>query len=158
MSFIVVNTESNHWFKYFPDVLNEFEIKFSDKESSDRENHVSHEQSIENGEAEEEEVETSPQKSSRRMTAKQKRNEFKKLFTENKHRFDLTCDSCPQLFDTLDDARRHYATNHNNAKGYIKCCSAKLTYRCEVVRHLYRHLEPNRYKWVVAISRHFLRL
>lgn len=80
------------------------------------------------------------------MAAKQKRTEFKKLFTENKHRFDLACDSCPTQFDTLDEARSHYATDHNNTKGYIKCCNVKLTYRFEVVRHLYRHLEPNKFK------------
>lgn len=83
---------------------------------------------------------------SRRMAAKQKRIEFKKLFAENRHRFDMTCDLCTKSFETLDEVRSHYASAHNNAKGYIKCCNVKLTYRCEVVRHLYRHLDPNKFK------------
>lgn len=83
---------------------------------------------------------------SRRMKAKKRRFEFKKLFLENKHRFDLTCDLCPQIFETLHAARNHYGSEHNNSKGYIKCCNNKLSYRCEIVKHLYRHLDPYKYK------------
>lgn len=86
---------------------------------------------------------------SRRMKAKHRRIEFKKLFIENKYRFDMTCDNCPASFESLNDARTHYANEHNNSKGYIKCCQNKLTYRCEVVKHLYRHLEPNKFKLVI---------
>lgn len=84
----------------------------------------------------------------RKMAAKQKKIEFKKLFVENKHRFDMSCDLCPTLFDTIDDARNHYATTHEHFKGYIKCCNAKLTYRCEIVKHIYRHLKPERFTCV----------
>lgn len=82
----------------------------------------------------------------RRTAAKQKRNEFVKLFAENKHRFDLSCDNCSTVFESLEEARNHYSNEHNNQKGYIKCCNVKLTYRCEVVRHLCRHLDPNKFK------------
>lgn len=90
------------------------------------------------------------QMSNRRMAAKQKKVEFRKLFAENKHRFDMSCDyvSCSSVFESLEEARRHYATEHNSSKGHIKCCNVKLTYRCEVVRHLYRHLDPNKFKCV----------
>lgn len=83
---------------------------------------------------------------SRRKLAKQKNLDFKKLFADNLHRFDMTCDLCSETFTTLNDARSHYTNAHNNTKGYIKCCNTKLTYRCEIVYHLYRHIEPEKYK------------
>lgn len=122
--------------------IDEFENESSDRDSQS--NDVNFNEFDENGSKAA--TETPRKVVSRRMAAKQKRVEFKKLFAENKHRFDMTCDSCSKLFETLDEARSHYAVDHNNAKGYIKCCNVKLTYRCEVVRHLYRHLEPNKFK------------
>lgn len=83
---------------------------------------------------------------SRRKLAKQKNLDFEKLFAENKHLFDLNCDLCSQTFKTLHDARNHYANDHNNTKGYIKCCNTKLSYRCEILHHLHRHIEPEKYK------------
>lgn len=79
-------------------------------------------------------------------SAKKKKIEFEKLFLENKHRFDMSCDACPKSFETLDEARSHYAVDHNNPRGYIKCCNVKLIYRCKVVKHLYRHLDPGKFK------------
>ncbi|XP_055317612.1 zinc finger protein 665-like isoform X2 [Sitodiplosis mosellana] len=83
-------------------------------------------------------------------TTQKKTMEFEKLFSENKHRFDMTCDACPKMFDSLDEARSHYASDHNNPRGYIKCCNVKLIYRCKVVKHLYRHLDPDKFKclWI----------
>lgn len=71
---------------------------------------------------------------------------FVKMFKENEHLFDMTCDSCAATFKTLDEARTHYTKLHKNKKGYIKCCSTKLTYRSEVIRHLQKHLEPKNFK------------
>ncbi|XP_031634974.1 zinc finger protein 91-like [Contarinia nasturtii] len=83
---------------------------------------------------------------SRRMRAKNRRIEFKNLFYEHKHRFDMTCDLCSHVFDTLSDARNHYNYAHGNPRGYIKCCNNKLWFRCEVIKHIQRHLNPNKYK------------
>lgn len=83
-------------------------------------------------------------------SSKKKKVEFEKLFLENKHRFDMSCDACPTSFDTLDEARNHYAVDHNNPRGYIKCCNVKLIYRCKVVKHLSRHLEPDRFRYMAT--------
>lgn len=88
--------------------------------------------------------------------AKKKKIEFEKLFSENKHRFDMSCDACPKSFDTLDEARSHYAADHNNPRGYIKCCNVKLIYRCKVVKHLYRHLDPGKFRCVCVWACLFL--
>lgn len=84
----------------------------------------------------------------KKWRSKQKEMKFQKLFEENRHRFDLTCDSCPKSFNSLDETRAHYLTDHNNTKGYIKCCRTKLQYRCQIVAHLNRHLEPEKYRLV----------
>lgn len=92
------------------------------------------------------------QNSNRRLAAKQKNEDFQKLFAENKHRFDMTCDNCSSIFESFEEARKHYASEHNNSKGYIKCCNVKLTYRCDIVSHLYRHVDPDKFKYVDNIS------
>lgn len=83
-----------------------------------------------------------------RKSAKQKQINFDKLLAEHRHRFDMSCDFCSKTFDSLDDARLHYASEHNNPMGYIKCCKAKLKHRNQVVQHLDRHLNPNKLKYV----------
>lgn len=60
------------------------------------------------------------QRSDQTTAANKKKMDFEKLFLENRHRFDMTCDACPKLFETLDEARSHYASDHNNPHGYIK--------------------------------------
>lgn len=79
---------------------------------------------------------------------KQKNAKYERLFMENRHLFDMSCDNCTKVFDSLEGARTHYATEHNNPKGYIKCCESKLIYRCHIVQHLARHLEPDKFKYV----------
>lgn len=90
-----------------------------------------------------------------RESAKQKQINFDKLLAEHRHRFDMSCDLCSTIFDSLDDARLHYASEHNNLMGYIKCCKAKLKHRSQVVDHLDRHLNPNKIKYVHAFCLYF---
>ncbi|XP_031629988.1 zinc finger protein 43-like [Contarinia nasturtii] len=85
-------------------------------------------------------------KKQQRTKRKSKALQFEKLFTENRQLFDMNCDFCETKFETLDDARQHYAKVHKNPKGYIKCCNIKLIYPCKVVQHLQRHLEPLKFK------------
>lgn len=81
-----------------------------------------------------------------RQTPDQRRKTFEKLFAENMHLFNLKCDHCSFKFSSLNDARSHYATIHENQKGYIRCCNAKLKYRSEIISHLEVHLNPQEYK------------
>lgn len=64
----------------------------------------------------------------------------------------MTCDACTKTFESLDEARKHYAKQHKNSKGYIKCCSVKLTYPSSVITHLNRHLQANTFKWVARYN------
>lgn len=84
------------------------------------------------------------------MRSRRRTSTFRKLYDENRHLLNLKCDNCTEIFETLEDARRHYPAEHNIAKGYIKCadekCNAKLIYRCDVVRHLHRHLLTEKFK------------
>lgn len=59
-------------------------------------------------------------KKSRKIIRKNKSIEFEKVFLKNKHRFDLKCENCPKIFESLTEARTHYAKEHNNPRGYIK--------------------------------------
>lgn len=65
------------------------------------------------------------------------------------HLFDMTCDCCSNVvFESLDEARKHYTSEHNNPRGYIKCCGRRMFYRCQVVQHVTRHLDPDKFKCV----------
>lgn len=74
--------------------------------------------------------------------------EFEKLLNENRDLLDMSCECCPKVFDSLDEARNHYAAEHNIPKGFIKCCKHKLRTRYEVKEHLAYHSDPERYKYV----------
>lgn len=76
------------------------------------------------------------------------KKQFEKLFVEYKHMFDMKCDvaKCSATFETLDAARKHYATKHNNPLGYIKCCGSQLRYPSRVVQHLQRRINSDKYK------------
>lgn len=77
---------------------------------------------------------------------KKKNKEYQKMFNENRHLFDMSCDCCKKEFDSLDEARKHYATKHDNPRGYLKCCGRRMFYRCQVVQHITRHLDPDKFK------------
>lgn len=91
------------------------------------------------------------------MTPKKRKKQFDKLFAENKHHFDMTCDECSKVFKSLEEARAHYAKSHNNPHGYIKCCKAKMKYPSTIERHLQRHMNPEKYTYVNnEFNEHFM--
>lgn len=74
---------------------------------------------------------------------------YQRLFNENKHLFDLSCDCCSKIFESLDEARAHYSSEHNKPKGYIRTSNGrKLLFRCNVMQHLERHSNPEKFKYV----------
>lgn len=87
-----------------------------------------------------------PKRRKTKRQTKQKNKEYQTLFSENKHFFDMTCDACSNVFESLDEARVHYLKDHHNHRGYLKCCGRKLFYRCQVVQHVARHLDPDKFK------------
>lgn len=85
----------------------------------------------------------------KRWDSKKNDTEYQRLFSENKHLFDMSCDCCSTLFESLNEARAHYLNEHNNPKGYIKSNSGKkMIYRSNVVQYLERHSNPEKFKYV----------
>lgn len=60
--------------------------------------------------------------------------------------FDLKCDFCDTIFNSLHDARDHYKAKHNEDKGYIKCCDIKLRIHSAIRDHVAFHLNPESFK------------
>lgn len=69
--------------------------------------------------------------------------EYEKFILEN---FDMKCDLCDTIFTTFHEARRHYKEQHNEDKGYIKCCETKFRENSAVKSHVKSHLMPDLYK------------
>lgn len=83
-----------------------------------------------------------------RWQSKKKDKEYQRIFNENKHLFNMNCEHCSETFESLDEIRAHYLTEHNIAKGYIKCVESgrKMFYRFAVMQHIERHLNPDKFK------------
>lgn len=58
----------------------------------------------------------------------------------------MTCDKCPTVFESLEEALKHYPNQHDIKRGYIKCCRAKLNSIGSVLTHLDIHLNPIKMK------------
>lgn len=76
-------------------------------------------------------------------SAKTGNEQHNRFIAEN---FDMNCDHCDAVFATFHDARRHYREQHNEKKGYIKCCNIKLRELWIVVDHINSHLNPSNFK------------
>ncbi|XP_055314295.1 zinc finger protein 726-like [Sitodiplosis mosellana] len=60
---------------------------------------------------------------------------------------DMSCDFCEATFRTLQEAIQHYKVRHNNQpKGYVKCCSLKLSENSLMNAHIVYHLNPEVFK------------
>lgn len=79
--------------------------------------------------------------SKRKWTRTEEDIEYDKLFAEHKHRFNMKCELCPTIFETLADARSHYKKEHNNPDGHILCCNVKIKYAKNLVRHIKTHVK-----------------
>lgn len=84
--------------------------------------------------------------SAKKETQIQKDSNFEKYFAEHKHYFDMKCDHCPKVFESFEEAKSHYASEHRNPQGYIRCCGLKIKFRYKVKEHLKRHLDPDSLK------------
>lgn len=130
------------------DLDNEPPIDFSN--DLDDENELETKSDQNNGESAEEDECKSKRKTPKRKQwqTKKKNKEYQKIFSENMHLFDMSCDCCSNVFESLDEARKHYTSEHDNPRGYIKCCGRRMFYRCQVVQHVTRHLDPDKFKYV----------
>lgn len=60
--------------------------------------------------------------------------------------FDMSCDQCDDMFESFQEARKHYILAHGETRGYIKCCGIKLKSLLTVSEHVDMHLNPERLK------------
>lgn len=60
-------------------------------------------------------------------------------------KFNLKCDECPTEFQALNEAQVHYLNEHNNSRGYIKCCDMKLREEHMIKEHIAYHKNPDIY-------------
>lgn len=60
--------------------------------------------------------------------------------------FDMSCDLCSEICVSIEQARDHYLNEHNEPKGYIKCCKTKFFAVGRVKEHIEFHINPDRFK------------
>lgn len=63
-----------------------------------------------------------------------------------KANFDMSCEQCHEMFESFQDARKHYIVAHNETRGYIRCCGIKLKSLLTVSEHIDMHISPDRMK------------
>lgn len=74
---------------------------------------------------------------------------YQKLFSENKHLLNMSCDYCSNEFESLEEARDHYPTEHNIRRGYIKSIHGrKFHLRHRIIEYLARQSNPEMFKYV----------
>lgn len=64
-------------------------------------------------------------------------------------KFDMKCDNCDAVFESLGEAQSHYIVKHEITRGYIKCCDVKLREEQVLKEHIAYHLDPDAYELVV---------
>lgn len=58
--------------------------------------------------------------------------------------FDMACDHCEMIFESLHDAKKHYILAHQEPRGYLKCCGIKLKTLLMISEHIDMHVDPER--------------
>lgn len=77
------------------------------------------------------------------------------FFTENQHVddtdellhvFNMKCDVCKNVFESLEEALTHYNQMHDDQNGYIKCCNLQFKDVSLARDHLKWHMNPDIFK------------
>lgn len=66
------------------------------------------------------------------------------------YNFDMSCDRCDEIFESLPHAIRHYSSEHSEPKGYIKCCNKKFRTLATIDDHIHWHKNPESWKLVTG--------
>lgn len=61
--------------------------------------------------------------------------------------FNMKCDHCDTVFDTLKTARAHYLLKHRIQQGYLKCCTLTFATNTSLVDHIQWHLNSDTFKY-----------
>lgn len=67
-----------------------------------------------------------------------------KMIEYVKTNFDMGCDHCEVIFESLNDAKKHYILAHNAPSGYVKCCGVRLKTLRMIADHIDMHVDPDR--------------
>lgn len=62
--------------------------------------------------------------------------------------FNMNCDFCTRVFDSVKEARAHYLSEHDMQYGYVKCCNIKLRHNSIILDHIQWHIKPDTFKYV----------
>lgn len=57
----------------------------------------------------------------------------------------LDCDVCFESFQTFDTLLLHYKDEHNNEKGYVRCCNKQIKRRYVLLDHVRLHIDPTQF-------------
>lgn len=60
--------------------------------------------------------------------------------------FNMACDACETMFDSFSHAKAHYLTEHNEPKGYVRCCDIKMKTLLAIDEHIRWHQNPETMK------------
>lgn len=60
--------------------------------------------------------------------------------------FDMNCEQCETVFVSFQDAKMHYLTEHNEPRGYLRCCGVKMKSLLIIAEHIDMHNNPDRMK------------
>lgn len=60
----------------------------------------------------------------------------------------MICELCTFISEDYSSIRKHFRKQHPKIKSYVRCCNKKLFHRLEIVRHAYKHDNPEFFKYV----------
>ncbi|XP_017491955.1 PREDICTED: transcription factor grauzone-like isoform X1 [Rhagoletis zephyria] len=58
----------------------------------------------------------------------------------------MTCELCAYISGDYISMRKHFRIQHPKIKAFVRCCNKKLFDRLEIVRHAYKHHDPEFFK------------
>lgn len=58
----------------------------------------------------------------------------------------MICELCTFISTDYSSIRKHFRKQHPKMKSYVRCCNKKLFHRLEIVRHAYKHDNPEFFK------------
>lgn len=66
------------------------------------------------------------------------------------------CELCSAQIDTLEMAKVHYLSEHENPKGYLRCCGNKFMNKSETLDHIQYHIDPDIFRLKCSTICHLL--
>lgn len=58
----------------------------------------------------------------------------------------MICELCTFISEDYSSVRKHFRKQHPKIKAYVRCCNKKLFHPLEIIRHAYKHENPEFFK------------